>query len=298
MRTPKLLAVVALFLASLPASAAPPGLTLTRPVEGQVLRGFDDVARYAAGHRGVDLAGAVGESVLVAALGVVYFAGSVAGTPSVSVDHGNGWRTTYQPVKASVSKGQRVAAGDVLGTLQAGHCAQACLHWGLTDGLDYANPLGYLGTPVISLLPLGAAAPTPRTIAAATAGLGAGRLPVAGEKTSPFGTRRHPITGVVKLHDGTDLAAACGTPITTPWDGTVTRALWSSAYGWRVFVDHGAGLVTAYNHLPRLEVRVGQRLTAGQRLGSVGTTGLSTGCHLHWMAWRDGSLIDPLTLVG
>ena len=82
-----------------------------------------------------------------------------------------------------------------------------------------------------------------------------------------------------------------------PAAGTVSGTSWSSAYGWRVFVEHAGGLVTSYNHLPGVDVSVGAELPAGGQVGRVGNTGLSTGCHLHWMAWRDGELIDPLTLI-
>lgn len=282
-------------LAPLPASAAPRSLTLTRPVEGVVLRGFDDVGRYSAGHRGVDLRATPGQQVRAAAEGRVYFAGSVAGVASVSVDHGNGWRTTYLPVRSGLAVGRAVAAGEVIGSVVGGHCAQPCLHFGLTDGYTYANPLDYLAVPVIRLLPHGARPPTPRQIGAAQVSR---QLPVEGRITSRFGMRVHPITGVYKLHDGADIAAACGTPVQSPLAGTVTRTEFSPAYGWRVFLDHGSGLATAYNHLLAADLPVGAVVQAGSRVGRVGSTGLSTGCHLHWMAWRDGSLIDPLTLAG
>ncbi|WP_297104490.1 murein hydrolase activator EnvC family protein [Tessaracoccus sp.] len=141
-----------LLLGASPARAD--GLILAPPLDGQVVRTFDDVARFSAGHRGVDLAGSAGEVVRAAADGRVYFAGSVAGTPTVSVDHGNGWRTTYQPVAAWVAEGDEVAAGDGLGTLRAGHCpGSACLHWGLTDGIFYADPTAYLELRPVRLLP-------------------------------------------------------------------------------------------------------------------------------------------------
>ena len=70
---------------------------------------------------------------------------------------------------------------------------------------------------------------------------GGGSLPVAGRITSPFGMRVHPVTGVYKLHDGADIAAACGTAIALPVAGTVSGTSWSSAYGWRVFVEHAGG---------------------------------------------------------
>jgi murein DD-endopeptidase MepM/ murein hydrolase activator NlpD len=131
--------------------AAPlPDVAVTRP--------FDVLpSRYAAGHRGVDLAGAVGASVLAAGDGVVAFAGMVAGRPVVSVDHAGGLRTTYEPVDPSVGAGQAVARGSPLGTLLAGHAgcpAPACLHWGLRVGEDYLDPLALLAVPRVRLLPL------------------------------------------------------------------------------------------------------------------------------------------------
>jgi murein DD-endopeptidase MepM/ murein hydrolase activator NlpD len=299
--------ILTLLLTALLLLGAPParadGLTLTPPIDGAVVRGFDDVARFAAGHRGVDLAGSEGEPVRAAAPGRVYFAGSVAGTPTVSIDHGNGWRTTYQPVAARVAEGDEVAAGQEIGILRAGHCAgSTCLHWGLTDGVNYADPTAYLGLLPVRLLPAGTEPRAAPSIGAAIVPGGGspsgGSLPVAGRLSSPFGMRVHPVTGVYKLHDGTDIAAACGTAITLPMAGTVSRTGWNSAYGWRVFVEHEGGLATSYNHLPGVDVRVGAEIAAGGQVGRVGNTGLSTGCHLHWMAWRGGELIDPLSLAG
>jgi murein DD-endopeptidase MepM/ murein hydrolase activator NlpD len=131
--------------------AAPlPPPTVTRP--------FDELPhRYAAGHRGVDLAGAPGVPVLAAGDGVVAFAGMVAGRGVVSVDHPGGLRTTYEPVDPSVGAGQAVARGSPLGTLVAGHAgcpAAACLHWGLRRGEDYLDPMTLLEVPEIRLLPM------------------------------------------------------------------------------------------------------------------------------------------------
>ena len=124
-----------------------PGAAVTRP--------FDVLPhRYAAGHRGVDLAGAPGAAVLAAGDGVVVFAGGVAGRPVVSVDHPGGLRTTYEPVAPSVRAGQAVARGSPLGTLVAGHLgcpAAACLHWGLRRGRDHLDPLRLLAPPRIRL---------------------------------------------------------------------------------------------------------------------------------------------------
>lgn len=295
---PLLALLVTVFFALLcapPASAVE--FTLTAPVNSRVLKGFDDVGPYAAGHRGVDLAGTAGQPVIAAAEGRVHFSGSVAGTPTVSIDHGNGWRTTYQPVHSTLTKDAVVQQGQQIGTLLTGHCpVTACLHWGLTDGDSYADPTSYLTIPIIRLLPRGALPPSPPSISPpqATHEMAA---PVQGRLTSAFGMRRHPVTGIYKLHDGTDYAAPCGTPITLPAAGEVTSAGYHGGYGYRVIVSHGDGLVTAYAHLPSVSVSPGQRLAAGSVVGVVGNTGLSTGCHLHWMAWRSGSLIDPQTLL-
>jgi murein DD-endopeptidase MepM/ murein hydrolase activator NlpD len=129
--------------------------------EPDVVRGFEPPPHpYAPGHRGVDLAGRPGQSVLAAQSGTVGFAGSIAGKPVVTVLHGVR-RTTYEPVVAAVSRGQQVAAGDVLGRLTAtdSHCfPAACLHWGLIvgDGADedYRDPLALVGSGPVRLLPL------------------------------------------------------------------------------------------------------------------------------------------------
>jgi hypothetical protein len=122
-----------------------------------VLRGFDPPDRpYGPGHRGVDLGGAAGQPVLAAAAGVVVFAGDVAGRPVISVDHPNGLRTTYEPVAATVTPGERVARGHRLGTLRPGHpgCpAAACLHWGVRRGTQYLDPLRLLSATPVRLLP-------------------------------------------------------------------------------------------------------------------------------------------------
>ncbi|MGY1692118.1 murein hydrolase activator EnvC family protein [Geodermatophilus sp. SYSU D01105] len=158
-----LLLATALVLGPAPAVAepAPPSSSAlwVPPVEGAVTRPFDPPAdRYAAGHRGVDLAGAPGAAVLAAGDGVVAFAGMVAGRPVVSVDHPGGLRTTYEPVEPTVGAGQAVARGSPLGALTAGHdgCpAAACLHWGLRLRDTYLDPLALLRPPEVRLLPLG-----------------------------------------------------------------------------------------------------------------------------------------------
>jgi len=114
--------------------------------------------RWAAGHRGADLAMGDGAPVLAAADGVVVFAGSVAGRGIVSIDHADGIRTTYEPVSAVVRRGAGVTRGDAIGTLAGlGHCApELCLHWGARRGRDdYLDPLSLVTAEVvIRLLPL------------------------------------------------------------------------------------------------------------------------------------------------
>ncbi|MEW1956032.1 M23 family metallopeptidase [Kineococcus sp. NPDC059986] len=130
----------------------------TWPVDPhRVVRTFDDVGRYAAGHRGVDLAAAPGTTVVAVADGEVTFAGPVAGRGVVVVAHPDGLRTTYEPLDASVRPGQPVVVGAPLGTVatQPVHCASSCLHLGLRAGETYLDPLSRLrGAPPV-LLPLG-----------------------------------------------------------------------------------------------------------------------------------------------
>ncbi|WP_233159849.1 M23 family metallopeptidase [Pseudonocardia sp. MH-G8] len=127
--------------------------------------------RYGPGHRGADLTGAAGQAVLAARAGTVVFAGPVAGRAVVSVQHDDGLRTTYEPVRPLVAAGAVVRAGDVLGRLEPGHpgCAPAtCLHWGVRRGrLDYLDPLVLLRPPHVRLLPV----PTPWPAVALVAGV-------------------------------------------------------------------------------------------------------------------------------
>lgn len=119
-------------------------------------------ANWGRGHRGVDLEGHVGQSVRSALPGRVRFVGRVAGVAVVVVDH-TGTRTTYQPVSGTVSVGQRVAAGAVIGRLSwhGTHCApRACLHWGWRRGQAYLDPLDLIGPRPVRLLPLDEASST------------------------------------------------------------------------------------------------------------------------------------------
>jgi murein DD-endopeptidase MepM/ murein hydrolase activator NlpD len=124
----------------------------------RVVRAFDPPAQaWLPGHRGVDLASTPGARVYAAGGGVVRFAGLIAGRGAVSVEHRGGLRTTYEPVEPTVRTGDRVAGGDPIGRLAAGHpgcAASACLHWGLRRGAEYLDPLGLLALGRVRLLPL------------------------------------------------------------------------------------------------------------------------------------------------
>jgi len=117
--------------------------------------------------------------------------------------------------------------------------------------------------------------------------------------TSPYGMRMHPILHVYKLHDGTDFSASCGTPIYASADGTVVDTSYNAGYGNRVIMQHGivngVSLATSYNHLSTTAAGVGQQVDRGELIGYAGTTGYSTGCHLHFMVYVDGGTVDPMT---
>lgn len=291
------------------------------PVRGRVeiLRPYAAPAEpWQAGHRGVDVAAPTGSDILATADGIVSFTGRVAGRNVLVVDHGE-VRTTYEPVTATVSRGTRVRAGQVVGRLDGGHaCGRpgtTCVHVGLRRGEHYLEPVFVLGADNrLRLLPAEAAAEIERrareraavaAAAAAAADPGPGPppgarglvRPASGPITSRFGMRRHPVLGVWKLHDGTDFGLPCGAPLRSVAAGRVTQSYYNGGYGNRLFIDHGtvAGrrMVSSYNHAARYTVGVGQTVTAGQVIGLNGTTGYSTGCHLHFMLWLDGQLVDP-----
>ncbi|WP_241157570.1 M23 family metallopeptidase [Schaalia sp. ZJ1691] len=116
--------------------------------------------------------------------------------------------------------------------------------------------------------------------------------------TSPFGWRIHPVLGYGMLHEGTDMAAACGTPIYPVAEGEVVAATSGIGKGNYVHVNHGlvrgSSIITEYMHLQRIYVSPGQHVTPETVLGEVGTTGYSTGCHLHLSVIQNGTYVDPM----
>jgi len=118
--------------------------------------------------------------------------------------------------------------------------------------------------------------------------------PARGSLTSGFGLRRHPLFGIARMHQGVDIAAPWGTPVWAAAAGTVVYAGWFGGYGKLVVVDHGGGVATLYGHLSSIAVSPGDRVAAGDVLGRVGSTGYSTGPHLHFEIRVDGRPVDPL----
>ena len=109
-------------------------------------------------------------------------------------------------------------------------------------------------------------------------------------------SRLHPILGVRRPHLGVDYAAPAGTPVQAAADGVVIVAGWEGGYGRTVRLRHANGYETLYGHLSRVDVRRGQRLQQGARLGAVGATGLATGPHLDYRMARNGQFVDPLRI--
>lgn len=141
------------------AAAAPPDRWLDAPVPVEIAAIFDRPgSAWGAGHRGIDLFAVDGAEVRSPGAGIVTFAGDVAGRGVVVVLHPTGLRSSLEPVTASVSVGETVSAGTVVGSLETrqSHCSpSACLHWGVREGDDYVDPLDVLrGFGPIRLLPL------------------------------------------------------------------------------------------------------------------------------------------------
>ncbi|QIA23953.1 M23 family metallopeptidase [Mesorhizobium sp. AA22] len=128
------------------------------------------------------------------------------------------------------------------------------------------------------------------------------RLPLANPApgrsvTSPFGVRTDPLLGTAALHSGMDFRAPTGMPAKVTAPGVVVKAGWNGGYGRMVEVDHGNGFATRYGHLSKINVTVGKRLNAGDVIGKTGSSGRSTGPHLHYEIRHNGEAIDPLRFL-
>lgn len=125
------------------------------------------------------------------------------------------------------------------------------------------------------------------------------RMPVITDRarlSGRYGVRMHPIRGGLRQHDGIDLAAPTGTAVLAAADGIVIAATTSPSYGRVIDVDHGQGWISRYAHLSRLRAREGEQVRGGQTIGAVGSTGASTGPHLHFEVYFNGQAVDPWDL--
>lgn len=117
--------------------------------------------------------------------------------------------------------------------------------------------------------------------------------PVIGTLTSHYGYRNHPVNGNNKLHTGTDISVPAGTEVKTTANGIVSFAGWTEKSGIVVVIEHGHGFSTAYAHNRKALVRLGQRVTRGEPIALSGSTGISTGPHVHYEVWKNGRPADP-----
>jgi murein DD-endopeptidase MepM/ murein hydrolase activator NlpD len=118
--------------------------------------------------------------------------------------------------------------------------------------------------------------------------------PVRGWVTSPFGNRTSPFSGILKFHEGIDIAAQTGTPVMSPADGVVITAGFNTGYGNMVEISHGYGIKTIFGHNSRLNVKAGQRVKRGDVIAYLGDSGSSTGPHLHYEVRLNGLPVNPM----
>jgi murein DD-endopeptidase MepM/ murein hydrolase activator NlpD len=122
-------------------------------------------------------------------------------------------------------------------------------------------------------------------------------VPVDGSVSSDFGTRVSPFSGRVQHHDGIDLSIERSSGVVSTADGTVVRSGWERGYGYTVIVDHGNGLETLYGHLSKVVVKEGERVCRGKQVGLTGSSGNSTGPHVHYEIRRQGVAQDPSSFI-
>jgi len=122
-------------------------------------------------------------------------------------------------------------------------------------------------------------------------------MPVSGWVTSDFGIRKHPLSGSYKMHYGIDIASPVGTPVKAPANGTVVFADYRGGYGNMVVIDHGFGISTLYGHASQLFVKKGEKIKKGDPVAAIGSTGASTGPHLHYEIHVDGVPSDPMAFI-
>lgn len=118
-------------------------------------------------------------------------------------------------------------------------------------------------------------------------------FPVEGNISSPYGKREDPFTGMPGFHSGVDISSSPGTPIQATADGIVSHAGWTSHSGYLVVIEHGCGFSTIYAHNKKNVVKVGQKVKRGDVIGYVGSSGKSTGPHVHYEIWEKGKNVNP-----
>lgn len=121
--------------------------------------------------------------------------------------------------------------------------------------------------------------------------------PVRGILTDSYGMRRDPFNRKLTSHSGVDISTNSGVPITSPADGIVVKANWASGYGQVIYISHGYGYSTRYGHLSKIAVKAGQKVKRGDTIGYVGSTGRSTGPHLHYEVRVNGQPVNPLEYI-
>ncbi|HNX23528.1 MAG TPA: M23 family metallopeptidase [Spirochaetota bacterium] len=123
------------------------------------------------------------------------------------------------------------------------------------------------------------------------------RSPLGGRLSSFFGNRKHPIYRKTRFHNGLDIAAPHGTFIGAAREGVVVSTGWNGGYGKAVIIQHDDGYKTMYGHMSSIFAKPGEKVKAGKILGRVGSTGLSTGPHLHFTLWHNGKLLNPMDVL-
>ncbi len=118
-------------------------------------------------------------------------------------------------------------------------------------------------------------------------------FPIPGNIASGYGSRVDPLSGAIQFHSGLDISASPGSPVRATADGVASHSGWSQNSGFVVVLEHGCGYSTVYAHNRENAVRVGQRVKAGDIVGFVGSTGKSTGPHVHYEVWKDGKNVNP-----
>src|SRR5689334_14477812 len=121
-------------------------------------------------------------------------------------------------------------------------------------------------------------------------------MPVDGHITSYFGNRYHPILHFTRFHAGLDIGASWGSPIVATADGRITSAGWAGGYGREVQIAHAGGLTSLYGHMSEIVAAAGSFVRAGQLIGYVGSSGLSTGPHVHFEVRENGTPVNPLSV--